>query len=185
LGRYRTLISATPDVAAVAKVAGLSVVGLNSTRSFALDGGSLFDEQLAWVEAQFAAAPRSDCRIVALHHHVLPDGGHQRPIRRAKHLLRRFAEVGVEMILVGHRHWARAERACEGLLIVQAGTATSRRGKGRDRGKNSYNVIEVDRTTIQVACHMYRADVGRFELVWMERFDRVRHDRPLSKPRGD
>lgn len=173
LGRYRAYISAVPDVAAVAKVAGLSVVGLNSTRSLTVDGGGLCDEQLAWAEAQCAKSPRDDCRVVAVHHHFLPDAGHQRPIRRAKRLLRSFADMGVEMVLVGHRHWARTERASEGPLVVQAGTATSRRGKGKDRGKNSYNVIEIDQTAIQVACHRYRADVDRFEPVWKERFDRA------------
>jgi len=85
--------------------------------------------------------------------------------------------MGVEMVLVGHRHWARAERADGGLLIVQAGTATSRRGKGRDRGQNSYNLIEVDRTAIRVTCRRYRADRDRFEPVWTERFRRFREER--------
>jgi len=173
LGRYRTFISAVPDMAVVAKVEGLSVVGLNSTRSFTIDGGGLCDKQLAWAEAQFAQAPRGDCRIVAVHHHFLHDGGQQRPIQRARYLLRRFAGMGVEIVLVGHRHWARTERADAGPLIVQAGTVTSRRGKGKDRGKNSYNVIEVDQTAIEVTCHRYRVDLDRFEPVWTERFDRA------------
>lgn len=173
LGRYRTFISATPDVAMVTGVEGLSVVGLDSTRSFVLDGGGLGNEQLAWAEARFAQAPRNACRVVAVHHHFLPDGGRQRPIRQARYLLRRFADMGVEMMLVGHRHWARAERTGEGLLVVQAGTATSRRGKGKDKGKNSYNVIEVDQAAIQTTCHRYRADLDRFEPAWTERFRRT------------
>jgi len=173
LGRYRALISAVPDVAAVAEVEGLSVVGLNSTRSFTIDGGGVCDKQLAWAEAQFAQAPRDECRIVAVHHHFLPDGGHQRPIRQARYLLRRFVDMGVEVVLVGHRHWARTERVDKGPIIVQAGTATSRRGKGKERGKNSYNVIVVDQTAIEVTCHRYQADLHRFEPVWTERFDRM------------
>jgi hypothetical protein len=55
---------------------------------------------------------------------------------------------------------------------VQAGTAVSRRGKGKEKGKNSYNLIEVDRTTIQVTCCVYRADSDRFEPAWTERFHR-------------
>ena len=173
LDRYRGFIAATPDVAMLTKVEGLSVVGLNSTRSFTVDGGGLGDEQLVWAEAQFAQAPGNSCRVVAVHHHFLPDGGHQRPIRRARYLLRRFAAMGVEMVLVGHRHWARAERTCEGPLVVQAGTATSRRGKGQEKGKNSYNVIEVEPATIQVTCHRYEAGPDRFEPAWTERFRRA------------
>ena len=48
LDRYRGLVAATPDVAMLTKVEGLSVVGLNSTRSFTVDGGGLGDEQLRW-----------------------------------------------------------------------------------------------------------------------------------------
>ncbi len=173
LDRYRGFIAATPDVAMLNKVEGLSVVGLNSTRSFTVDGGGLGDEQLVWAESQFAQAPGNNCRVVAVHHHFLPDGGHQQPIRRARYLLRRFAAMGVEMVLVGHRHWARAERTCEGPLVVQAGTATSRRGKGQEKGKNSYNVIEVESATIQVTCHRYEAGPDRFEPAWTERFRRA------------
>ncbi len=173
LGRYHTFISATSDVAVVSKVKGLSVVGLNSSRSFTIDGGGLGDEQLAWAEAQFARSPRNACRVAAVHHHFLPDDSRQRPVRRARYLLRRFADMGVEMVLVGHRHWARAKRTSEGPLVVQAGTAISRRGKGKERDQNSYNVIEVNQTAIQVTCHRYRVDLDRFEPVWTERFRRA------------
>lgn len=173
LSRYRTLIAAATDVAMVGQVKGLSVLGLNSARALILDWGGLSDAQLAWAEAQFVSSPPNDCRIVAVHHHFLRDGGHQRPIRRAKHLLRRFADMGVEVLLVGHRHWARAARTDHGPLIVQAGTVTSRRGKGREKGKNSYNVVEVDGETIQVTCHRYSPDRDRFEPVWTKRFRRT------------
>lgn len=173
LERYRAFIAATPDVAMAVEVEGISVVGLSSARSFTTDGGSLGNGQLAWAETQFARSPSNACRIAVIHHHFLSDGSRQRPIRRAGYLLRRFAAMGVEMVLVGHRHWARAERSSEGPLIVQAGTATSRRGKGKDRGKNSYNVIEVDRTAIRVTCHRYRRDLDRFEPAWTERFQRT------------
>jgi len=173
LERYGTYIAATPDAAMVTAVENLSVVGLSSARSFTIDGGGICDAQLEWAEVQFARSPRGACRVLAVHHHFLPDGGHQRPIRRARYLLRRFAAMGVEMILVGHRHWARAERSPEGPLVVRAGTAISRRGKGKERGKNSYNLIEVDRTSIQVTCCTYQADLDRFEPVWAEQFRRA------------
>lgn len=172
LGRYKTYIAATPDVVIRIANKDLGVVGLNSTRSFTIDGGGLGDEQLVWAETQFAQFPRRVCRIVAVHHHFLPDGGHQQPIRQAQQILRRFAAMGVEMVLVGHRHWARAECTPHGPIVVQAGTAVSRRGKGKEKGRNSYNLIEVDRTTIQVTCCAYRADSDRFEPAWTERFHR-------------
>jgi len=173
LGRYRDVIAATPDRAMVTEVEGLSVIGFNSTRSFTIDGGGLDGAQLVWAEEQFAQSPEHACRIAVVHHHFLPDGGHQWPIRRARYLLRRFADMGVEMVLVGHRHWARAERTSEGPLVVQAGTATSNRGKGQEKGLNSYNFIEVNPTVIQVACYRYQAEADQFAPVWRKQFGRA------------
>ncbi|MFZ5917030.1 MAG: metallophosphoesterase family protein [Chloroflexota bacterium] len=173
LGRYRACIHPGVDVALIDRIAGLSLVGLNSTRSFTIDGGRLRRRQLAWAGAQFAQGSEKSCRVVAVHHHFLPDSGHQSTIRQAGYLLRRFADMGVEMVLGGHRHWARAERAEAGPLVVQAGTATSRRGKGPERGENSFNVIEVDEASIRVTCHRYQAEQGRFAPLWTKAFDRL------------
>ena len=183
LERYGTYIAVAPDVAMVSEVETLSVVGLNSTRALTIDGGGLYDEQLTWAEAQFAQAPKGACRVVAVHHHFLPDSGHQRPIRRARYLLRQFNDMDVEIVLVGHRHWARAERATEGPVVVQAGTATSRRGKERDKGKNSFNVIEIDRSAFWVTCHTYTVDLDRFEPVWTEQFQRSQSESPCCEQR--
>jgi 3',5'-cyclic AMP phosphodiesterase CpdA len=183
LERYGTYIAAEPDVAMVNEAETLSVVGLNSTRALTIDGGGLYDEQLTWAQAQFAQAPKGACRVVAVHHHFLPDSGHQRPIRRARYLLRRFNDMGVEIVLVGHRHWARAERATEGPVVVQAGTATSRRGKERDKGKNSFNVIEIDRSAFWVTCYIYKVDWDRFEPVWTEQFQRSQRESSHRKQR--
>lgn len=172
LNRYCALISETPDVALAVETRGISLVGLNSTRSFTIDGGRLRERQLRWAEARFAQSPLGACRIVAVHHHFLRNSGHQPSIRRAAHLLCRFAAMGVEVILTGHRHWARAERPPGAPLLIQAGTATSRRGKGEERGQNSYNVIEVDRTAIRVTSHRFQPARHRFEPVWRQEFQR-------------
>jgi hypothetical protein len=52
-----------------------------------------------------------------------------------------------------------------GTIICQSGTTTSRRGKGRERGKNSYNVIEIDEHAIRIGQHLYLDDIGRFACV--------------------
>jgi 3',5'-cyclic AMP phosphodiesterase CpdA len=170
LKRYRAAISETPDVALAIEGRGIGLVGLNSTRSFTIDGGRLRERQLRWAQTRFDRFPSGACRIVAVHHHFMADGGHQPPIRRAARLLQRFRAMGVELILVGHRHWARAERPAGGPLVVQAGTATSRRGKGEERGLNSYNVIQVDRTAIRVTCHRFQPARQHFEPAWTQNF---------------
>jgi 3',5'-cyclic AMP phosphodiesterase CpdA len=65
-----------------------------------------------------------------------------------------FAQCGVDLLLAGHFHVGQtgntaARYAIPGhtALVVQAGTATSTRGRGQ---ANSFNVIKIDRPTIVV-----------------------------------
>src|SRR3712207_8943564 len=50
----------------------------------------------------------------------------------------------------------------QGTIICQSGTTTSRRGHGREKVKNSYNVIEIEDTVIRIGQHMFLEDAGRF-----------------------
>ena len=76
---------------------------------------------------------------------------------------------GVELLLCGHIHVSYIGTTLDvrpdlrqGTIICQSGTTTSRRGKGREAGKNSYNVIEIDDAVIRIAQHLYLEDAGRF-----------------------
>jgi hypothetical protein len=57
-------------------------------------------------------------------------------------------------------------------LVVQAGTATSTRGRGE---ANSFNVLRVDAQHIMIERHEWMARQAAFALAATEAFERVAH----------
>jgi hypothetical protein len=75
----------------------------------------------------------------------------------------------VELLLCGHIHVSYigntldvANNLRQGTIICQSGTSTSRRGYGREQGKNSCNLIEIDAKAIRVSQLVYLEQAGRF-----------------------
>jgi 3',5'-cyclic AMP phosphodiesterase CpdA len=150
---------------------GLVVVGGNSAHGLTVDGGYVSRSQLQAMERAFMRYPDSTCKVAVLHHHVVnpPGAKGRRMIRNADAVVRMLDRCGVELLLCGHIHVSYVGTTLDvrpdlrqGTVICQSGTSTSRRGKGRERGKNSYNVIEVRDTTIRVSQHLFLEDAGRY-----------------------
>ena len=68
------------------------------------------------------------------------------------------------MILGGHSHRSYIGNSLSffpgnhrdrGIIIVQCGTTTSSRGRGRERNENTFNVIDVGARTLSVMHYMY------------------------------
>ena len=121
--------------------------------------------------------------MVVAHHHFAPapdyEGGQVMP--RAKRAIDFFESLKVEMILGGHLHRAYIGNSLDvypgknrehGIVIVQSGTSTSRRGRAREAEKNSFNVIEVSDDEIRIAHHMYFEDAGGFAPISRHAFPR-------------
>jgi hypothetical protein len=100
------------------------------------------------------------------HHHLAPapdyEGGQVMP--RAKRAIDRFTELGVELVLGGHLHRAYIGNSLDlypgrdrehGIIIVQSGTTTSRRGRAREREKNTLNLVRVGEDRIRITHYMY------------------------------
>jgi hypothetical protein len=90
---------------------------------------------------------------------------------KAKRAMQRFMELGVEMILGGHLHRAYVGNSLDffpsdnvdhGIIIVQSGTTTSRRGRGREREKNSFNLIQVGSRNFEITHYMFFDQEGEF-----------------------
>ena len=104
--------------------------------------------------------------MVVAHHHFAPapiTSGTVMP--RAKRALDVSEQLGVEMILGGHLHRAYIGNSLDvypgkdrkhGIVIVQSGTSTSRRGRAREAEKNSFNWIFVHRRNPHHALHVFR-----------------------------
>ncbi|EGF25484.1 metallophosphoesterase [Rhodopirellula baltica WH47] len=149
-------------------------VGLDSTapRS-AISNGRIHPSQLDFCRDAFGSVPDGLAKIVVAHHHFAPapDYLHDQTMPKAKRAINLFVKLGVELILGGHLHRAfigntldfypGAGRA-HGIVIVQCGTTTSRRGRGREKEKNSFNEIDVTEQTIIVTHHIFDDQTGQF-----------------------
>lgn len=171
-GHYRRHISEELDQAV--SVDGACFVGLNSTAPLrAITNGRVHRRQLDYCAEALADAPEGALRAVVAHHHFAPAPDYERTdvMPRARRALDRFQELGVELILGGHLHRAYIGNSLDiypgsdrehGIIIAQSGTTTSRRGRAREREKNSFNFIQVDRDTLTVTHYVYFSALGRF-----------------------
>ena len=133
------------------RVEGVHILGIDSSEPD-LDSGRIGRDGYRWIEERFAEP--SEFKIIALHHHLVPVPGTGRErniVADAGDLLRVLTENGVDLVLCGHKHVPNVWRF-EDLFIVNAGTATSIRVRGRE--EPGYNVLEVfsDRVRV-IRCH--------------------------------
>lgn len=156
-----------PELDYTLRVEEAYVVSVNSTApTRAIVNGRIDMEQLEFCTQAFQKAPEDCVRILVSHHHFAPapdyEGGQVMP--KAKRAMNRFTDLGVELILGGHLHRAYIGNSLDiypgkhrerGIIIVQCGTTTSRRGRVREREKNSFNFVWIDQRMIRVTHYMY------------------------------
>lgn len=178
---YREWIS--EDLDAVHRIpGGVTVVCLNSSRRFTLDNGRLTADQLVFAEEAFAAAPEEDLKALVTHHHLAPApdlaSGHS-VMPGARRALRRLTDAGVHLVMAGHMHRSYIGDSLDffpddsrdrGVVIVQCGTTTSHRGRGRELQRNSLNYVRADREDIFVTHYLWRESPGCFEAHSEHRF---------------
>jgi 3',5'-cyclic AMP phosphodiesterase CpdA len=162
---YREYIADELDT--VHRLDGAVIVALNSTAPLrSITNGRIDDWQLDFCARAFADAPPGAARIVVAHHHFAPapDYEGEQVMPRAKRAMDRFATLGVELILGGHLHRAYIGNSLDlypgrdrehGIIIVQSGTTTSRRGRVREREKNSLNLLRIVDDRVRVTHYMY------------------------------
>ncbi|MEX1181891.1 MAG: metallophosphoesterase [Gemmatimonadota bacterium] len=191
---YREYISSELD--AVYRVDEAVIVALNSTSPLrAITNGRIDAWQLDFCARAFEEAEPHQARIVVTHHHFAPapdyEGGQVMP--RAKRAIDRFADLGVELVLGGHLHRAYVGNSLDvypgrdrehGIIIVQSGTTTSRRGRVREREKNSLNLIRVGEDRIRVTHYMYFDELLGFAPISRHLFPRPGR-RFLAERTGD
>jgi 3',5'-cyclic AMP phosphodiesterase CpdA len=143
------------------------IVALNTTKPLrAVVNGRIDSWQLDFCARAFADVPPGVARIVVAHHHFAPapdyEGSDVMP--GAKRAIDCFADLGVELVLGGHLHRAYIGNSLDlypgldrerGIIIVQSGTTTSRRGRAREREKNTLNLIRVGDDRVRVTHYMY------------------------------
>jgi 3',5'-cyclic AMP phosphodiesterase CpdA len=162
-------------------VDGVHLVGIDSSEPD-LDSGRVGREKYRWIEERFADP--AEFKIVAIHHHLVPVPGTGRErniVADAGDLLRVLAESGVDLVLCGHKHVPNVWRL-EDMFIVNAGTATSVRVRGRE--EPGYNVLEVFLDRVRV---IRRHTGGAQEVVadFRKAHQHACRWRPQSEPDGE
>jgi 3',5'-cyclic AMP phosphodiesterase CpdA len=161
------------------------IVALDSTAPRrALVNGRISRWQLEWAARELESAPPGAARIVVAHHHFAPapdyEGGQVMP--KAKRAMDIFTQLRVDLVLGGHLHRAYVGNSLDvysgldrehGITIIQSGTSTSRRGRAREREKNTANVIRIGEDVLRTTHYMYFDDVAGFAPISRHIFPRA------------
>jgi 3',5'-cyclic AMP phosphodiesterase CpdA len=179
---YRRWIAQELD--SVTRIPGVTIVSLNSTAPLrAVVNGRIDASQLEYAARVFQASDPADTRIIVAHHHFAPAPDYEgdRAMPGARGVLDALNQMRVELILGGHLHRAYIGNSLDvypgrdrdhGIVIVQSGTTTSRRGRAREQARNSFNVVRIAEDHLEITHFMYFEDLGRFAPFSMHAFPR-------------
>ena len=159
LARYRRFID--ESLCPFVELPGIAVLGINTARSLTFKDGRINKDQVEFIRETFARAPSESVRVLVTHHPLfaLTVGGEvERAIGRQEMALDGIEESGVDLLLAGHAHHASSQDASDfvtragGVLVIQAGTATSTRVREQEQ---SFNVIDIDDGSVTVTIHAW------------------------------
>jgi 3',5'-cyclic AMP phosphodiesterase CpdA len=154
----------------------IAVLGVNTARSLTFKDGRVNKEQIASIRTQLAGLDKGLIRIIVTHHpfdlpHTEDDDD---LVDRAPMAMKAFAETGVDLLLSGHMHVSHSGNTQDryriseyAALVIQAGTATSTRGRGET---NSFNVVRVEQDRVEVDRYGWDIVGMQFSLMKTEPF---------------
>ncbi|HEX8249207.1 MAG TPA: metallophosphoesterase [Pyrinomonadaceae bacterium] len=154
LDKYRRFI--TNDLEPFYADEEIAVLGINTARSLTFKGGRVNEEQVATMREKLCPLGVEVVKIVVTHHPFdLPEGYDDGElVGRAEMAMKTLVGCGADVFLAGHLHVSHTGHTAKryrmgdhSALVVQAGTATSTRGRGE---ANSFNVIRIDYPEIAV-----------------------------------
>ena len=165
LARYRRFID--ESLCPFIELPGLAVLGINTARSMTFKDGRINKDQVTFIRDSFSRTGRNAMRIIVTHHPLFAmevAGVRERAIGRQELALEAIDEAGVDMVLAGHHHNASSQDASElvtragGVLVVQAGTATSTRVRQQEQ---SFNSIDIADTKAAITVHAWNGEMFR------------------------
>lgn len=154
----------------------IAVVGVSTARSLVIKGGRINRAQVTRIHEKLSSFHEQVVRVVVTHHPFdLPEGHHRRNlVGRARMAMTGLAECGADIFLAGHLHVSHTGHTAErykirghSALVVQAGTASSTRGRGE---VNSFNVLRLNHPEIAVERFDWQPDSGVFAVSSQEYF---------------
>lgn len=177
LVKYRRYV--TSDLAPEYVDDEIAVLGVNTARSLTFKDGRINAGQIAALRTRMQGLDAHITRVIVTHHPFdLPDTFDKDDlVDRAPLAMAMFAECGVDLLLAGHLHASHAGNSSAryplcgyAALVVQAGTATSTRGRGE---ANSFNRIEIGQGRIVVHRYGWDEAAAAFVEAGVQAFTRV------------
>ena len=162
LARYRRFIDET--LCPFVELSDVAVLGINTARSLTFKDGRMNKQQVEFIRETFARVASDKMRVIVTHHPLfaLEVGGEvERAIGRQELALDAVEESGVDIVLAGHNHHASSQDASDlvtragGVLVVQAGTATSTRVREQEQ---SFNTIEIADSSATITVYAWNGD---------------------------
>ena len=162
LDKWRRFIS--EEVEPIYEDEEMVVAGINTARSLTSKYGRVNEQQVSTLRERLCKHPEGVLKVIVTHHpfDVPEDADEREIVGRARMAMETFAACGADLLLAGHMHVSQTGRTAErykiqghSALFVQAGTATSTRGRGES---NSFNVIRLKHPHIQVERRIWQPE---------------------------
>lgn len=156
----------------------IAVLGINTARSLTIKDGRVNQEQLALIRQRFCAVGDNVTSVLVTHHPFdLPEGSDDETVGRSRQAIETLTECGADLLLSGHLHVSRTASTAgrypgtrHWAIVVQAGTATSTRGRGET---NSFNVLRIEPNEIEIERWSWEPQPGVFAPTAREKFRRT------------
>lgn len=157
----------------------IAVVGINTARSLTVKDGRINETQIAGIREKMCSLPADIIKIIVTHHPFdLPEGfGEKDIVGRADLAMKTLAECGADVFLAGHMHISHVGNTAtrykidgHSALVIQAGTATSTRGRGE---ANSFNVLRIEKARLIVERLEWQAEKSLFAVVGSDEFEQA------------
>ena len=157
----------------------IAVVGINTTRSLTIKNGRFDDKHIAHVQNTLNHLGAQITKIVVSHHPFDLREKYSKAdlVEGAEQALTLFSQCKIDILLSGHMHDSAAELTSHRYQIagysavgVQAGTATSTRGRGES---NSFNALKIAPESLNVERMTWDASRATFVHATTEEFVRI------------